>query len=163
MCTGEADPPPIDHERSSQNRESEHMARHRGEFESLASPFESELLEPEREYFRWTPALIAAALDGDFELCDELMLQLERVIRSRVHERLRRSDGLSEWAQGRCDRDRLSLDVFSQLFEDDGGILRRWKPARGPSLERFVGAIVERHVDRALSRWPAAEHIAIAL
>ena len=99
---------------------------------------------------RWTPDLIADALTGDPGLARRLIRELTPVVRARVTRRLRRSGVQQACGEARYERDDLCQEVFAKLFERDGRILRQWSPAKGLSLENFVGLVTERQVGSLL-------------
>jgi RNA polymerase sigma-70 factor (ECF subfamily) len=86
--------------------------------------------------------LVSAALGGERQAVARLVARLTPVIQARVARcvlRFRSGSG-----RVRQDVDDLAQDVFLRLFEQDGRVLRSWQPARGLSLENFVGLVAER-------------------
>ena len=74
-----------------------------------------------------------------------LVETLTPVIQARV------ARGLLRWRSGpaagrdvRQEVEDLSQEVFLTLFAEGGRVLRGWEPARGLSLENFVGLVAER-------------------
>jgi len=87
--------------------------------------------------------LVSAALEGERQAVARLVARLTPVIQARVARcvlRFRAGSG-----RARQEVDDLAQDVFLRLFEEDGRVLRSWQPARGLSLENFVGLVAERH------------------
>ncbi len=94
-----------------------------------------------------TPADVAGALAGDEDALSRLVERLTPVIQSRVAALLLRR--LSTVAGGlRTQVEDLVQEVFIALFDNRATTLRSWDPARGTSLESFVGVVAER---RAIS------------
>lgn len=87
--------------------------------------------------------LIQQALVGDARSVRELVDMLSPVISKRVTatlwQRTRRRNVVQEVAD-------MSQDVFVSLFQSDGKALRAWDPARGMSLDRFVGMLAQHQV-----------------
>ncbi|MEZ4267153.1 MAG: sigma-70 family RNA polymerase sigma factor [Myxococcota bacterium] len=64
----------------------------------------------------------------------------------RVARQLLRRQGRAGGRDVRQEVEDMVQDVFFELFRDDGKRLRSWDPARGLSLENFVGMIAEQRV-----------------
>ncbi len=92
-----------------------------------------------------TPTDVAGALTGDEDHLNRLVEGLTPVIQSRVASLLLRSSiagGLRQLVED------LVQEVFMALFDNRAATLRSWDPARGTTLESFVGMVAER---RAIS------------
>ena len=88
-------------------------------------------------------ALIEDALARKPLACRTLVARLTPPIQRQVNAVLiRRRQG------SRADVLDLTQEIFRVLLDDDGRVLRAWDPARGASLEGYVGMVAER---RALS------------
>lgn len=88
---------------------------------------------------------IELALAGDRAAADHLVRALTPVIQRSV------AYGLLLWHHGAAASRNipqevadLTQEILLHLFVDDGKVLRRWKPERGLSLERFVGFVARR-------------------
>ena len=90
-------------------------------------------------------ALVAAALAGERDAMDSLVAGLSRVIQARAARAALHRRSLLRRDLGEEVRD-LTQEVFAALFADGGRVLRAWDPARGMSLENFVGLVAEREV-----------------
>ncbi|MEP7126193.1 MAG: hypothetical protein ABJE95_34995 [Byssovorax sp.] len=98
------------------------------------------------------PARIQKALDGERDAARSLVDELSPVIQARIVRSLARR---SEAAGGRDVRQEvrdLTQHMFLLLFADGGRVLRQWDPARGSSLQNFVGLVVEREAASILRR-----------
>ena len=87
--------------------------------------------------------LIQKALTGDPASVRALVDRLAPVISRRVSAALWSRRGKRSVAQEVAD---LSQDVFLALFQADGKALRAWDPARGMSLDSFVGLLAQHQV-----------------
>jgi RNA polymerase sigma-70 factor (ECF subfamily) len=87
--------------------------------------------------------LIERALAGDSASVRVLVDALAPVISRRVAATLWLRKGRRSVAQEVAD---LSQDVFLALFQSDGKALRAWDPARGMSLDSFVGLLAQHQV-----------------
>ena len=94
-----------------------------------------------------TPADVAGALAGDEDSLNRLVENLTPVIQSRVAAILWRRSRVVASAIRQQVED-LVQEVFIALFDKRGATLQSWDPARGTSLESFVGMVAER---RAIS------------
>jgi RNA polymerase sigma-70 factor (ECF subfamily) len=86
--------------------------------------------------------LIARALARDARAVQQLVAALTPKLRLQVERVLRRG------ARGRDVRfaaDDVVQSVWLALFAHQGKVLRSWDPARGMSLESFVGLVATRH------------------
>jgi DNA-directed RNA polymerase specialized sigma24 family protein len=88
-------------------------------------------------------ALIAGALARKPDACRTLIARLTPPIQRQVNAVLIRR----RWG-ARSDVLDLTQEIFRVLLDEDGKVLRAWDPARGASLEGYVGMVAER---RALS------------
>jgi DNA-directed RNA polymerase specialized sigma24 family protein len=88
-------------------------------------------------------ALIRQALDGDARSVRILVDQLSPGVAKRVAATLWQRTRRRSVAQEVND---FVQDVFLSLFQADGKALRAWDPARGMSLERFVGMLAQHQV-----------------
>ncbi len=89
--------------------------------------------------------ILERALRGEPTAVRLFVDKVTPVIQSRVARRLFRRGA----AQGRNIRQELedmSQEVFLSLFADNGRALRAWDPARGLSLENFIGLLAEHQV-----------------
>ncbi len=97
-----------------------------------------------------SPALVERALGRERMAMSILVERLMPVVQARVARSIRRC----RTSESRNPREVLAdlvQDVFALLLEDDGRILARWDPARGLSLENFVGLVAERHARSILT------------
>lgn len=88
-------------------------------------------------------ALIEKALSGDPASVRVLVDRLAPVISKRVSATLWRRTGRSNAGQEVAD---MAQEVFLALFQADGKALRSWDPARGMSLDNFVGLLAQHQV-----------------
>lgn len=88
-------------------------------------------------------ALIRTALAGDPASVRALVDRLAPVIAKRVAATLWQRSNKGNVAQEVADR---VQDVFLSLFQSDGKALRAWDPARGMSLDSFVGLLAQHQV-----------------
>ena len=96
--------------------------------------------------------LIRHALNGDPDALGELVNRLTPVIQARVRRSLLRNRSGLESADPRELLKDLVQEVFLSLWRNEGAALRSWDPAKGASLENFVGLIAERKVIAHLRR-----------
>jgi len=104
-----------------------------------------------------TKARVRAALAGDEVALRTLIDALMPVVQSRAARALgryrpRARDTRQELAD-------LVQEVFADLFDENGRVLRQWDPARGLSLRNFVGLVSQRTLGALLSSgrrtpWP---------
>jgi len=87
--------------------------------------------------------LIQEALAGDPASVRALVDRLSPVISKRVAATLWRLGGRRNVPQDAAD---MVQDVFLSLFQADGKALRAWDPARGMSLDSFVGLLAQHQV-----------------
>lgn len=87
--------------------------------------------------------LIGRALAGDAVSVRALVDRLSPVISKRVAATLWRRTHGRQVAQ---EVDDMTQDVFLSLFQADGKALRAWDPARGMSLDGFVGMLAQHQV-----------------
>jgi DNA-directed RNA polymerase specialized sigma24 family protein len=85
--------------------------------------------------------LLNAALSGERTAMRALVDRLAPVIWSRVTRMAQRGRRTPD--QVRQLGEDLTQDVFAALFQDGGRALRGWVPARGLSLEAYVGLLAE--------------------
>lgn len=94
-----------------------------------------------------TTALVAAAARGDRTAVRALVDRLFPVVRARVRAlQARRTD-----VRG-LDQPDLIQQVFVCLLENGARQLTLWDPARGASLEGYVGMVTEREVGNAAQK-----------
>lgn len=93
-----------------------------------------------------TVRLVERALAGEGEAVRALVHRLMPVIRARVRRLLRETRG---GRLGPTDGDDLVQEAWLALLKDDGRQLRAFDPARGASLETYVGLVAERTVRNA--------------
>lgn len=92
--------------------------------------------------------LVRGALNGDPASLSRLVGRLTPVISRCVTAALwRRNRGSRNVVQDAAD---IVQDVFLSLFQSDGKPLRAWDPARGSSLEGFVGMLARHQTDSIL-------------
>jgi RNA polymerase sigma factor (sigma-70 family) len=103
-------------------------------------------------------ALVRRAADGDPEAKRALVSRLLPVVRARVRRlQAKRGDlrGL--------DLHDVVQHVWVVLLTDNAHQLRQWDPARGATLEGYVGMVTEREVGNNGQRWRArARHESVA-
>ena len=87
--------------------------------------------------------LIRHALAGDPVKLRALVDRLSPVITKRVTATLWQRNRKRNVPQDALD---MTQDVFVALFQSDGKALRAWDPARGMSLESFVGLLAQHQV-----------------
>jgi DNA-directed RNA polymerase specialized sigma24 family protein len=87
--------------------------------------------------------LIQQALAGDAASVRALVDRLSPVVSKRVAATLWLRARKRNVAQDAVD---ITQDVFLALFRADGKALRAWDPARGMSLENFVGLLTQHQV-----------------
>lgn len=91
------------------------------------------------------------ALAGDRAAAERLVQALKPVIqRSVAHSLLLWHRGAAAGRSIRQEVEDLTQEILLQLFADDGKVLRRWHPAKGLSLERFVGLVAQRQTSAVL-------------
>ena len=92
--------------------------------------------------------LVRSALDGDPATLHLLIRRIAPIISKCVTAALsRRNWGTRNVTQDAAD---IVQDVFLSLFQADGKALRAWDPARGSSLESFVGLLARHQTDSVL-------------
>lgn len=89
--------------------------------------------------------LVERALGGDEAALTRLVERLTPVVQARVARALLRA-GRGAGPRLRQELKDLVQEVFLALIERGGRILASWEPARGLSLENFVGLVAERQV-----------------
>lgn len=99
-------------------------------------------------------SLVARAVDGDRRAVRRLVGRLLPVIRSRVRAFLAPR---STHRIGAHDLDDISQDIWTTLFADEGRMLRNYDPARGMSLEGYVGMVSQRETWRRWEQHRAAK------
>jgi DNA-directed RNA polymerase specialized sigma24 family protein len=92
------------------------------------------------------------ALAGDRAAITALVGELSPVIQARATRALLRRREAAGNRDARQEVRDLVQQVFLVLFAEDGRVLRQWDPARGMSLENFVGLVAEREVASILRR-----------
>src|SRR5581483_4281601 len=91
-------------------------------------------------------SMIRAALEGDPQATRTLVDRLAPVVQSRVTRGLLRRSPSSGGRDVRQEVEDFTQEVFLSLFRDGGRALRAWDPARGLSLENFVGLLAQHQV-----------------
>jgi RNA polymerase sigma-70 factor (ECF subfamily) len=95
--------------------------------------------------------VVARAARGETNAVRELVQKLLPVVRARVLRGLRKRRGMGgrgrDFAQ---EQDDLTQEVFAALFADGARTLKAWDPARGLSMENFVGLVADRQVGAIL-------------
>ncbi len=91
------------------------------------------------------PSSVQRALAGEEAALARLVDRLTPVVQARVARALLRA-GRGAGPRLRQELQDFVQEIFLALFERDGRILRAWDPARGLSLENFVGLVAERQV-----------------
>lgn len=98
-------------------------------------------------------ALVQRALAREPAACRALVDRLTPPIQRQVNATLAR------WRRGtRQDVRDLVQDVFRILLDADGKVLRAWDPAKGASLEGYVGMVAQRKVASILSSGRKSGH-----
>ena len=90
--------------------------------------------------------LVRRALDGDPASIRALVDRLTPVVQARVARGLFRREPSAGGRNVRQEIEDFTQDVFLSLFRDDCRALRAWDPARGLSLENFVGLLAQHQV-----------------
>lgn len=90
--------------------------------------------------------IIDEALAGGALAARRLTEALLPTVHFRVARQLMRRQGRAGGRDVRQEVEDMVQDVFFELFRDDGKRLRSWDPARGLSLENYVGMIAEQRV-----------------
>jgi len=91
-------------------------------------------------------ALVASALSGDRHAVRTLVDKLTPVVQMRVSRTLWKRRGAALGRDVRQEVEDLTQSVFLVLFANDGQALRKWDPARGASLESFVGLLADHEI-----------------
>ena len=91
-------------------------------------------------------ALVQRVLGGDARAVRALVDQLTPVIQARVARALHRRARQASGRNVRQEVEDFTQEVMVSLFTDKGRALRAWDPARGLSLENFVGFVAERQI-----------------
>lgn len=115
--------------------------------------------------------LVRAALTRSPEACRKLVVRLTPVVRQRVAKVLLLHGRRLGRAPSSEDVDDLQHDVFVLLFDRGGRVLQAWDPARGLSLQNFVGLVAQREAAAMLrsgrrSAWaesPCADDVPLAV
>jgi RNA polymerase sigma-70 factor (ECF subfamily) len=94
---------------------------------------------------REAAALVALALSGRGQAGRVLTHRLLPVIRARVGAHFARRAGQ---AIGAHDAEDMVQDIWATLLQDDGRLLRAYDPARGMTLEGYVGLLCRRELWR---------------
>jgi RNA polymerase sigma-70 factor (ECF subfamily) len=87
--------------------------------------------------------LVRSAIDGDRPAIDALVARLSPIIQARV-ARLLLSRGRAQGRDLRAQVEDMTQEVFLGLFDQNARALKAWEPARGLSLENWVGLIAHR-------------------
>jgi RNA polymerase sigma-70 factor, ECF subfamily len=91
-------------------------------------------------------ALVQRALGGEAGAVRALVDRLTPVIQARVARALRRRAHQASGRNVRQEVEDFTQEVMVSLFVEKGRALRAWDPARGLSLENFVGFVAERQI-----------------
>lgn len=86
------------------------------------------------------------ALAGDPQGVRAFVSATTPVVQARVARALLRRRKQAGARDVRQDVGDLTQEVFVALFENDGRVLRAWRPEKGLSLMNFVGLVAEREV-----------------
>jgi RNA polymerase sigma-70 factor (ECF subfamily) len=89
--------------------------------------------------------LVAKVLSGDAAATRAFVDHLVPVVQARAARALLRR-GRATGRDARQEVGDLVQEVLVALFEDDARVLRAWDPARGLSMQNFVGLVAEREV-----------------
>ena len=89
--------------------------------------------------------MVRKAVDGNPEAIRTLVDRLTPVIQARVTRGLMRR-GVAGGRDVRQEVEDFTQEVFFSLFRDGGRALRAWDPARGLSLDNFVGLLAQHQV-----------------
>lgn len=96
---------------------------------------------------RTGPQLLQAALAGEGEATRALVEHLAPIVHARVARSLLRSPpGRRQNRDLRQEIEDFVQEVFAALLAKRARLLRSWDPARGLSLENYVGLLTERQV-----------------
>jgi len=96
---------------------------------------------------RTGPQLLQAAISGDGAATRQLVERLAPIVHARVARRLLRSKpGRRQKRDLRQDVEDLVQEVFAALLANRARLLQGWDPARGLSLDNYVGLIAESRV-----------------
>jgi RNA polymerase sigma factor (sigma-70 family) len=90
-----------------------------------------------------------AALGGDVRASRRLVEVIAPVIRARVGRQLSRL-GASRARKVCVEFPDLVQDIFANLYEQDGKLLRQWDPERGLSFKNWIGLITQRALRKRL-------------
>jgi RNA polymerase sigma-70 factor (ECF subfamily) len=94
--------------------------------------------------------ILRSALEGDAGATRRLVDRLTPVIQARVTRGLLRRGPAAGKRDARQEVGDLTQEVFLALFRDGARALRSWDPARGLSLENFVGLLAQHQVSSIL-------------
>lgn len=100
---------------------------------------------------RVSRSLLQQAIEGEDQALEHVIARLTPVVARRVIRALVRAGRTDTARNSEWVRD-LTQDVFVDLFARDARVLRAWDPARGASLENYVGLVAERRTARRLER-----------
>jgi RNA polymerase sigma-70 factor (ECF subfamily) len=89
-----------------------------------------------------TPDLLARAIAGERRAVHELLCAITPIIQARIARVLLRR-GAARSHDVRQEVLDLTQQVYVTLFDNSSRMLRAWDPARGMSLENYVGLIAE--------------------
>jgi RNA polymerase sigma-70 factor (ECF subfamily) len=92
-------------------------------------------------------ALVRRALDGDPSAAKILVRRLMPIVHARVGWFLTKARGRSP---SPSDHEDLTQEIWLQLMKDNGHRLRAFDPARGATLEGFVGTIAHNEAAKKL-------------
>ena len=107
----------------------------------------------------WTPATIAARLDGDPRGLEPLVRALTPAVQAEVARAMVRG-GAARGRDGRQEVLDATQEVLCALFADGGKTLRSWDPTKGRKLVSFVRLVAKRKVIsmlRSQSKTPWAD------
>lgn len=97
------------------------------------------------------PDDVRRSLDGDEVALSQLVDTLTPVIQARVARTLLlRRPCMAAGRNARQEVEDIVQDIFLVLFDNDGEVLRGWRPERGLSLHNYVGLVAERRATSIL-------------
>ncbi|MGZ3423280.1 MAG: RNA polymerase sigma factor [Polyangiales bacterium] len=91
-----------------------------------------------------SPEGVERALGGDLSAVRAFVAAMSPIVQARVARALVRHRDRASARDVRQEIADFAQEIFLALFENEGRLLRMWDPARGLSLENFVGLIAER-------------------
>jgi RNA polymerase sigma factor (sigma-70 family) len=97
-----------------------------------------------------TVAFVRRAIEGEGQAVRKLVDALTPVVETRVARALWRRRSAAAGRDVRQEVEDLSQSVFLAIFANGAQALRRWDPARGSSLEGFVGLLADHEISTIL-------------